>query len=343
MSVEARSWARKVVVGNPTAKAVLCAIADYADSNGIAWPSQTSLAEDTEFSERAVRNAIQLLELKGLLATQKRHRKDGSRKADLLTLAIGQQSNRHEVPVGDIQPAPGAGSPTGTSFQTNRHGVPNQPAPAAGLTSFEPSLNRQQNSSEATASGIPEEPDVPFSPKDLLWRDGVLTLQGLGLADNTARRFIGKLMRQTGGDAGRVHWAIDEAQRAETGDPIPYVTRLLNDAPTNARAGPARFEGRDSAATILLKRDAEARRHEQSADQHDFLDISAGSGGPEPRNRSPRDPYAQRDRVGGTGQILDLVAVGSSQDNAEQAKNILDLASLVERQPADDGVRDAEL
>ena len=70
MSVEARSWARKVVVGNPTAKAVLCAIADYADSNGIAWPSQTSLAEDTEFSERAVRNAIQLLELKGLLATQ---------------------------------------------------------------------------------------------------------------------------------------------------------------------------------------------------------------------------------------------------------------------------------
>lgn len=313
MSVEARIWARKVVVGNPTAKAVLCAIADYADANGIAWPSQTSLAEDTEFSERAVRNAIQLLERKGLLTTQKRHRKDGSRKADLLTLAMEQQSNRHEVPVSNIQPAPAAGSPTGNSFQTNRHDVPNQPAPAAGLTSFEPSLNRLQNSSEASASGIPGEPDVPFSPKDLLWRDGVLTLRGLGLTDNTARRFIGKLMRQTGGDAGRVHWAIDEAQRAETGDPIPYVTRLLNDTPTTARAGPARFEGRDSAATILLKRDAEARRHEQFSDQSDFLDDRAGSGRSEPGGRSPCDASPQRNRMGGSGQILDLVAVGSNR------------------------------
>ena len=313
MSVEARTWARKVVVGNSTAKAVLCAIADYADANGVAWPSQTSLAEDTEFSERAVRNAIQLLVRNGLLTTQKRHRKDGSRKADLLSLALGQQSNRHEVPEGDIQPARRAGSPTGTSFQTNRHDVPNQPAPAAGLTSFEPSLNRQQNSSEATASGSPAEPDVPFSPKDLLWRDGVLTLRGLGLTDSTARRFIGKLMRQTGGDAGWIYWAIDEARRAETSDPIPYVARLLNDTPTHTRAGIRWFKGCDSAATILLKRDAEARHHEQSADQQDFLDLGAGTGGSEPRGRSPRGPSSQRDRMGGTGQILDLVAVGSNR------------------------------
>lgn len=84
-------------------------------------------------------------------------------------------------------------------------------------------------------------------------------------------------------------------------------------SPANSRAGPARFEGRDSAATILLKRDAEARRHEQSSNQPDFLDDCAGPGGSEPRGRSPRDTPSQRDRMGGTGQILDLVAVGSNR------------------------------
>ena len=310
MSIEARTWAKKIVVGNPTAKAVLCAIADYADTDGVAWPSQAALAEDTEFSERAVRTAIQLLERKGLLSTKKRHRKDGSRKSDLLTLALGQSSNRHDVPVGDNQPAPATGCPTGTSFQTNRHDVPNQPAPAAGLTSFEPSLNhqknRQQNSSEAVASGTPTELDVPFSPKDLLWRDGVLTLQGLGLAEQTAKRFIGKLMRDTAGDAGHISWAINEARRAETGDPIPYVSRLLTNTPTSNRARPPPREAKSGITDLL--RDLEGISHDtQPAD--DLTDL---------RNRrltlgSHHRTAAERDGMGGPGPILDLKPIRSDR------------------------------
>lgn len=187
-------------------------------------------------------------------------------------------------------------------------GPPLPPAPPS------PPLNPPTTpGSDADASGSSAEPNVPLSPKDLLWRDGVLTLRGLGLTDPAARRFVGKLLRDTAGDAGRVHWAIDEARHAETGDPIPFVTRILNDTPTNTRTGVSRFEGRDSAATILLKRDAEARRHEQSSDQSVFLDDGASTGGSEPRGRSPRDASSQRDRMGGTGQILDLVAVSSNR------------------------------
>lgn len=74
------------------------------------------------------------------------------------------------------------------------------------------------------------------------------------------------------------------------------------------RAGPSRFEGRDSAATILLKRDAEARRV-QSSDEPDFFDVPTGRA--DAGGRPPRDAAPQRDRMGGPGPILDLVPVRS--------------------------------
>ena len=38
-----------------TAKAVLMAVADYADEHGHAWPSQKTISDDTEFTDRSVR------------------------------------------------------------------------------------------------------------------------------------------------------------------------------------------------------------------------------------------------------------------------------------------------
>ncbi len=78
MSVQAHAWAKRAGTGSGTLKAVLVAIADYADANGRAWPSQEQLAEDTEFSVRAVRNAIvSLVEAgarrAGRAASERRH------------------------------------------------------------------------------------------------------------------------------------------------------------------------------------------------------------------------------------------------------------------------------
>lgn len=140
MSIAAISWAKSQKTGSPTAKLVLLAIAGYADDDGLSWPSQAALMEDTELSERAVRNALALLEGAGFLTRAIRRRADQTRRSDEIRLNMrrqpasdaGSETNRHHVPE---QPAFGAG--------INRHVVPNQPARRAPLTTFEPSLNHQ--------------------------------------------------------------------------------------------------------------------------------------------------------------------------------------------------------
>jgi len=86
MSVTATAWAKKQKTGSATLKAVLLAVADYADENGCAWPSQKRLAEDTELSARSVRDALAGLESKGLIRREMRMRDDGSRASDRIIL-----------------------------------------------------------------------------------------------------------------------------------------------------------------------------------------------------------------------------------------------------------------
>ena len=71
-----------------------------------------------------------------------------------------------------------------------------------------------------------------MSPKDQLWTDGVATLETMHIAAPKARSMIGKWLKDTAGDAGRVHWAIGEAAIHGSGDPIPYIARVLSDRPT---------------------------------------------------------------------------------------------------------------
>jgi hypothetical protein len=73
MSFDAQSWARKIVTGNPVRKAVLMSIANRAnDADGACWPSQKRIAAETEFSERAVRNALADLEEMNIISRIKR-------------------------------------------------------------------------------------------------------------------------------------------------------------------------------------------------------------------------------------------------------------------------------
>ncbi|MFU8927770.1 helix-turn-helix domain-containing protein [Acinetobacter puyangensis] len=62
MSYTITDQIRKLKVGNPTAKAVLLRLADYANDNGECFPSISLLADETEFSVRAIKTAIDLLE-----------------------------------------------------------------------------------------------------------------------------------------------------------------------------------------------------------------------------------------------------------------------------------------
>ncbi|KAA8730999.1 helix-turn-helix domain-containing protein [Acinetobacter qingfengensis] len=62
MSYAITDQIRKLKVGNPTAKAVLLRLADYANDNGECFPSISLIADETEFSVRAIKTAIDLLE-----------------------------------------------------------------------------------------------------------------------------------------------------------------------------------------------------------------------------------------------------------------------------------------
>lgn len=62
MSYAITDQVRKLKVGNPTAKAVLLRLADYANDHGECFPSISLLSDETEFSVRAIKTAIELLE-----------------------------------------------------------------------------------------------------------------------------------------------------------------------------------------------------------------------------------------------------------------------------------------
>lgn len=87
MSVYATGWAKRQDIRNPTAKTVLVAIADYADENGYAWPSQERLARDTAYCARTIRRAIATLAKIGLISIEKQPpQPDGRRMTNLMRL-----------------------------------------------------------------------------------------------------------------------------------------------------------------------------------------------------------------------------------------------------------------
>jgi Helix-turn-helix domain len=67
MSWQATAWAIKQRTGNARRKALLLALANYADAKGVCWPSQERLAEDTEQSIDSVQRHSTSLEENKLL------------------------------------------------------------------------------------------------------------------------------------------------------------------------------------------------------------------------------------------------------------------------------------
>lgn len=61
MSWRATKWAAKVKTGSTRRKALLQALANYADDFGICWPSQELLADDTEMSVDSVQRHSKVL------------------------------------------------------------------------------------------------------------------------------------------------------------------------------------------------------------------------------------------------------------------------------------------
>lgn len=83
MSIAALRWAFQLEMRDPTAKAVLIALADHANDDGKCWPSVARLCLFTSLADRTVRRALRRLSAEGLITLVER-----SNQTSVVTLPV---------------------------------------------------------------------------------------------------------------------------------------------------------------------------------------------------------------------------------------------------------------
>jgi DNA-binding transcriptional MocR family regulator len=114
VSSEASKWALRQAVSDGGLKNVLSTIGWCADNEGVAYPSQKTIAGKCGLSERSVRRLMAQLEALGLIQRHKRSRGSQGRTSDLIVLQMHKdftvtkaqiQALRKGVSYSDSQPA----------------------------------------------------------------------------------------------------------------------------------------------------------------------------------------------------------------------------------------------
>lgn len=88
MSWQATAWAAKQATGSASNKLTLLALANYADENGVCWPTQETLANDTEQSIDTVQRRLKKLVALGLVRIEARAGRRGQWDGRLYFLAM---------------------------------------------------------------------------------------------------------------------------------------------------------------------------------------------------------------------------------------------------------------
>ena len=88
MSWQATAWAMRQPTGAARRKLLLLALANYADKDGICWPSQVTLARDTEQSVDTVQRQLDALEELTLLKRERMPKRRGHWQGYLYKLAL---------------------------------------------------------------------------------------------------------------------------------------------------------------------------------------------------------------------------------------------------------------
>lgn len=104
MSIPALNWASHVVAGSPAKKAVLWALANYADERWSCYPSQATISEQSEVPVRTVRRILQEWEDGGLIVRQHRCADSGrGRTSDRIFIVKSKWIVRPEKEVDDLE------------------------------------------------------------------------------------------------------------------------------------------------------------------------------------------------------------------------------------------------
>lgn len=155
MSISWLNTAWNTEVGSPTRKAVLTVLADHADEDGYCWPRVRTICQRTELSDRAVRDAVKVLETEGFISVQEDYEPAGRQTSNVYRLEIPPVS-----PAGgrvrELQGPPARrAAPTRTTSEPSDGGTPSRRRSAT-------------SSGRAADESLPDDDDAPAlgaSPK----------------------------------------------------------------------------------------------------------------------------------------------------------------------------------
>jgi Helix-turn-helix domain len=92
MSWQGTNWAMQQKVGNAGRKLLLLALANYADENGVCWPSQGRLSTDTEASLDTIQRQTKKLVADGFVSIARPPKRRGQWQTFIYRLNMPAQS-----------------------------------------------------------------------------------------------------------------------------------------------------------------------------------------------------------------------------------------------------------
>jgi DNA-binding GntR family transcriptional regulator len=159
MSFQAMAWAVEQKTGSASTKLVLLILANYADNAGVCWPSQERLANDTDMTDRSIRNAVAALVERGLLKVGERRGTTGVRKTNVYRLALPET-----VSDGDADNRKNTTETTGNGFLHQPETVSSKPIKEN--LSEEPIRLGARKRAITTPEGFPFEADIRWTLKE---------------------------------------------------------------------------------------------------------------------------------------------------------------------------------
>ena len=199
MSHLATSWAFQQVGISSTAKLVLIFLADcHNHESDLCFPSRALLAEKCCCDERTITRSVQELALAGLISYESRMGNLGRRTSNTYNLLMTKGQSVH-IPRDNL-----SGLELGINNNTNPTDLE------------DPVLSIFENH---------EEP--PESNNKTFWDEAVGMLMGMGVADVTARTFVGRCLKLANGDQSEILRVLEAAVANGVRDPIPYLSAAL--------------------------------------------------------------------------------------------------------------------
>lgn len=188
MNIPAFKWCRGIRLGDPAAKSVLRYLCERVNAKGFCWPSQTTIAEDTDLDRKTVQRKLKRLEDLGLITRVARKNSRG-RDTDYIYLNIGTSAVIH------VQSEGGTASPT----KVDRRGAQR---PLPGVTESHESTKEPplplKSSTSPSMPGItdyPRKPDGSIDYPKMVFDRAIEWGKMSGMSGALARKRIGQICR----------------------------------------------------------------------------------------------------------------------------------------------------